>query len=362
MSLVGVGELFSFVAYCMAIALSIFFFFLGITLIIGGANALTDGSAALARRFGLSPLMVGLTIVALGTSAPELVVSLTSALKGSSDISLGNVVGSNAFNVLAIGGLTALVAPLRVTRSTVRREIPLLLLASLVLSVMVFDTYFSGIGASVNVITRGEGLVLLGFFAIFLAYTFAISKAQEDMPLSPEIQLTASVKDQEAPIVETEGAEVKKQKPIWVLLLLIVLGLGGLVGGGQLFVDAATEIARALGMSEAVIGLTLVAAGTSMPELATSVVAAMKGEHELAIGNIVGSGIFNIFLIIGLTSSISPVYVLGLGELDFGVMVVSAALLYLFAVFYGERTISRLEGGFLFCGYLAYTTYLLLQI
>ncbi len=341
----------------MAIALSILFFLIGIALIVFGANALTDGSAALARRLGLSQLMVGLTIVAFGTSAPELVVSLTSALKGSSDISLGNVVGSNSFNVLAIGGVVALIAPLRVTRSTVRREIPLMLLASLVVSVMAFDHFFSGIGATTNVIDRGEGLVLLGFFAIFLAYTIAISKPEEGAPLlvdAPSAEATASA--------QVEEQAPKKQKPVWVLLLLIVLGLGGLVFGGQLFVDAATDIARALGMSEAVIGLTLVAAGTSMPELATSVVAAMKGEHELAVGNIVGSGIFNIFFILGATATITPIYVSGLGMLDFVVMIVSAALLYLFAVFYGERTISRLEGGLLLGGYIAYTTYLLMQV
>lgn len=346
----------------MAIALSVLFFFLGIALIIGGANALTDGAAALARRLGLSPLMVGLTIVAFGTSAPELVVSLTSALKGSSDISLGNVIGSNTFNVLAIGGSVALIAPLKVTRSTIKQEIPLMLLASLVVSVMVFDSFFSGTGASVNVISRSEGLVLLGFFAIFLAYTIAISKPQESAPLLSTPPATAATSTElEAPLTD-EDTPIKKHKPIWVLLLMIVLGLGGLVLGGQLFVDGATDIARVLGMSEAVIGLTLVAAGTSMPELATSVVAALKGEHELAVGNIVGSGLFNIFFILGITASITPIYVSGLGELDFAVMVVSAALLYLFAVFYGERTISRLEGGLLFGGYLAYTTYLLLQI
>lgn len=347
----------------MAIVLSVLFFFLGIALIIGGANALTDGAAALARRLGLSPLMVGLTIVAFGTSAPELVVSLTSALKGSSDISLGNVIGSNIFNVLAIGGLVALIAPLKVTRSTVKQEIPLMLLASLVVSVMVYDTLFSGIGSTTNVIDRSEGLVLLGFFAIFLAYTIAISKPQESTPLLSEAPVAAPITTTEVDTsLLTENVPAKKHKPVWVLLLMIVLGLGGLVLGGQLFVDGATDIARILGMSEAVIGLTLVAAGTSMPELATSIVAALKGEHELAVGNIVGSGIFNIFLILGLTASITPIYVSGLGMLDFAVMIVSAALLYLFAVFYGERTISRIEGGLLFGGYLAYTTYLLLQI
>lgn len=325
-------------------------FVLGIGLIVLGANLLTDGAATLARRLGLSPLMVGLTIVAFGTSAPEVVVSLTSALKGSSDIALGNVIGSNIFNVLAIGGVTAMIRPLIISRSTIRREIPLLVLASVVVLVMTLDTSFGGVGDVRNVISRSEGLVLLGFFCIFLAYTFAISSDGAE-GASP---------------AEAEPSEASPnnagQRHIAVLVLFIVGGLAALVAGGDLFVGSATRIARSMGVSEALIGLTLVAAGTSLPELATSVVAALKGEHELAMGNIVGSGIFNIFLILGLTATVTPIGIGGITVLDMGVLVGSAILLYLLGVFFGQRTITRAEGGLLFAGYLGYTAYLISQI
>lgn len=338
--------------------LDIVLFVVGITLIVVGANYMTDGSAALARRLGLSPMMVGLTIVAFGTSAPEFIVSFTSALKGSSDISLGNVLGSNIFNVLAIGGITAIIAPLRITRNTIRREMPLMLLASIVLTAMALDTIFSGLPAPINVVSRSEGIVLLAFFAIFLAYTIAISKDGVE-PHELHVAQTAQPTAEDAQ--PTEVAPPKRQRPMWILILFIIGGLATLVIGGELFVNAASSIARSFGVSEALIGLTLVAAGTSMPELATSIAAALKGEHELAVGNIVGSGIFNIFLILGLTSAITPIRVAGISVLDFGVLIFSALLIYLLGVFFGRRTISRLEGGVLFAGYIAYTVYLITQ-
>lgn len=328
-------------------------FVVGIALIIWGANLLTDGAATLARRLGLSPLMVGLTIVAFGTSAPEVVVSLTSALKGNSDIALGNVVGSNIFNVLAIGGVTALIRPLLISRSTIRKEIPLMLLASVVLVVMTLDAIFSGGGE--NIISRGEGLILLAFFAIFLAYTFAIS-SEEPTPLVVNPEPVASATTQEA------EAQPSKPKSIALLVLFILGGLLMLVVGGDQFVNASSRIARSLGVSDALIGLTLVAAGTSLPELATSVMAALKGEHELAVGNIVGSCIFNIFFILGLTASITPIGIGGITEADFIALVGSAGLIYLLGVFFGQRTITRLEGALLLVGYIGYTAYLISQI
>nr|WP_314686147.1 calcium/sodium antiporter [uncultured Porphyromonas sp.] len=322
--------------------LDLLYFVIGIVLIIAGANYLTEGASALARRFGVSPLVVGLTIVAFGTSTPELIVSLLSALKGNSDIAMGNVVGSNIFNVLVIGGITALVAPITVTRSTVRREIPLVLLASLVLSVMALDRVFAGTGATENILSRSEGIVLLCFFLIFLTYTFAIAKGDPSDP-------------------HTAPAPTKHY-PLWLLVIFIIGGLGGLVLGGELFIDAASSIARTLGMSEGFIGLTIVAAGTSLPELATSVAAALKKEPEIAVGNIVGSNIFNIFFILGTTATVTPIRIGGVSSLDFLVMSFSAILLYVFSVLFGQRVIKRAEGAVLVLCFVLYTAYLIAQL
>ena len=290
----------------------ILLFLLGIVLIIVGANYLTEGASTLARRMGVSPLVVGLTIVAFGTSAPELIVSLMSALKGNADIAMGNVVGSNIFNVLAIGGVTALVAPIRVTQSTIRRELPLMILASLVLFFLSYDTIFSGIGATENILTRGEGMVLLGFFLIFLTYTFAIAKGSPDDPHADH-----------APV---------KAYPLWLLILFIIGGLAALVYGGDLFVSSASSIA------------------------------ALKKLPELAVGNIVGSNIFNIFLILGISSTVTPIRVGGVTPLDFSVMIVSGVLLYIFSVLFGDRIVKRTEGAVLVLGFVAYTLYLIAQL
>lgn len=331
--------------YKLGMIVDILLFVLGVVLIIAGANFLTEGAASLARRMGLSSLMVGLTVVAFGTSAPELVVSLTSALKGSADIAVGNVVGSNIFNVLAIVGITALVKPLTITQSTIKKEIPLLVLASLVLSVMVWDSLMDAPLARANVITRGEGLVLLAFFVVFLAYTFSIASSPKDVSVADEV-----------------AADQVATRPIWLTLIFVFGGLGGLIFGGDLFVSSSSAIARSLGVSEGIIGLTLVAMGTSLPELATSVVAALKKEPELAVGNVVGSGLFNIFLILGLTSTISPISVVGITLMDFAVMLGSAILLYFFGVFFGHRTITRTEGTILTLLFIAYNTYLITSI
>ena len=321
--------------------LDILYFVLGVGLIIGGANYLTEGASTLARRFGVSPLVVGLTIVAFGTSSPELIVSLTSALKGSADISLGNVVGSNLFNVLAIGGVTALVAPISITRGTLKREIPLMLLASFVLSFMVLDRVFDPT-ATANMITRSEGLTLLAFFLIFLSYTFAIAKGRPGDPHAV--------------------SDSPNSYPLWLQLLFIFGGLAALVWGGDLFVSSASSIASALGMSESFIGLTIVAAGTSLPELATSVVAALKKQPEIAVGNIVGSNIFNIFLILGTTATVQPIRAGGIGVLDLVAMTAAALLLYIFALLFGDKVIKRGEGLILLSCYIAYTIYLITQL
>ena len=321
----------------------ILLFLLGIVLIIAGANYLTEGASTLARRMGLSPLVVGLTIVAFGTSAPELIVSLMSALKGNADIAMGNVIGSNIFNILAIGGVTAVVAPITITKSTIRREIPLMLLSFLVLFFLSYDTIFAGTaGTTENILSRGEGLTLLGFFLIFLTYTFAIAK---DAPDDPHADHT--------PI---------RTYPLWLLILFIVGGLVALVYGGDLFVSSASSIARTFGMSESFIGLTIVAAGTSLPELATSVAAALKKQPEIAVGNIVGSNIFNIFLILGISSTITPIRIGGVTALDFLVMIAAGLMLCSFAVLFGQRIIKRGEGAILALGFIAYTIYLIMQL
>lgn len=321
----------------------ILLFVLGIVLIIAGANYLTEGASTLARRMGLSPLVVGLTIVAFGTSAPELIVSLMSALKGNADIAMGNVIGSNIFNILAIGGVTAVVAPITITKSTIRREIPLMLLSFLVLFFLSYDTIFAGTaGTTENILSRGEGLTLLGFFLIFLTYTFAIAK---DAPDDPHADHT--------PI---------RTYPLWLLILFIVGGLVALVYGGDLFVSSASSIARTFGMSESFIGLTIVAAGTSLPELATSVAAALKKQPEIAVGNIVGSNIFNIFLILGISSTITPIRIGGVTALDFLVMIAAGLMLCSFAVLFGQRIIKRGEGAILALGFIAYTVYLIMQL
>ena len=321
----------------------ILLFLLGIVLIIVGANYLTEGASTLARRMGLSPLVVGLTIVAFGTSAPELIVSLMSELKGNADISIGNVIGSNIFNILAIGGVTALVAPITITQSTIRREIPLMLLSFLVLFFLSYDTIFAGTsGVTENILSRGEGLTLLGFFLIFLTYTFAIAK---DAPDDPHADHT--------PI---------RSYPLWLLVLFILGGLAALIYGGDLFVSSASSIARTFGMSESFIGLTIVAAGTSLPELATSVAAALKKQPEIAVGNIVGSNIFNIFLILGVSSTITPIRIGGVTALDFLVMIVAGLMLYIFAVLFGQRVVKRSEGAILALSFIAYTVYLIMQL
>lgn len=321
----------------------ILLFFLGIVLIIAGANYLTEGASTLARRMGLSPLVVGLTIVAFGTSAPELIVSLMSAIKGNADIAMGNVIGSNIFNILAIGGVTSVVAPITITKSTIRREIPLMLLSFLVLFFLSYDTIFAGTaGTTENILSRGEGLTLLGFFLIFLTYTFAIAK---DAPDDPHADHT--------PI---------RTYPLWLLILFIVGGLVALVYGGDLFVSSASSIARTFGMSESFIGLTIVAAGTSLPELATSVAAALKKQPEIAVGNIVGSNIFNIFLILGVSSTITPIRIGGVTALDFLVMIAAGLMLCSFAVLFGQRIIKRGEGAILALGFIAYTVYLIMQL
>ena len=316
----------------------------GLILILLGANGLTNGAASVAKRFHIPPIVIGLTIVAFGTSAPELTVSVSSALKGSADIAIGNVVGSNIFNTLMIVGCTALFAPIVITRNTLRKEIPLCILSSIVLLICANDVFLDK--ASENILNRVDGLLLLCFFVIFMGYTFAIASK----PVTMEQQA-------EYPVIEEE-TEIKSL-PWWKSILYIIGGLATLIYGGQLFVDGATGIARNLGVSESIIGLTLVAGGTSLPELATSIVAALKKNPEIAIGNVIGSNLFNIFFVLGCSASITPLHLSGITNFDLFTLVGSGILLWLFGLFFAKRTITRIEGGVMILCYVAYTVVLI---
>ena len=317
--------------------LDIVFLIGGLALILLGANGLTDGAAAVAKRFHISDLVIGLTIVALGTSAPELVISTMAALGGSAEMAIGNVVGSNIFNVLAIIGVTAMVIPIKVGEGTMSKEIPLVILCSFVLAFMANDVILDG--GSRNIISRIDGLVLLGFFLIFMRYTFAIARSGN---------------------AEEEETKIKEM-PIWKSALFIAGGLAGLIYGGQLFVDGASGIASSLGVSESIIGLTIVAGGTSLPELATSVTAALKKNPGIAIGNVIGSNLFNILFVLGCSATISPLSMGGINNVDMAVLIGSAILFWLVGWFFKKRTITRVEGALLVICYIAYTAYLIAQ-
>lgn len=302
----------------------------GIVLVLWGADKLTDGATALARRFHVSDMVIGLTVVAFGTSLPEFVTSFTAVLHHYEAISMGNIVGSNIFNTLLIVGASALTFPIWISRSSLSKDIPFALLASLVLFVLCKDTLFAG--ADKQVITMGDGLILLFFFAIFMYYTFSMARSSEEG--------------------EEATAGSRKEYALWKVILYIVLGLAGLILGGNFFVESASELARTWGVSEHIIGLTIVAGGTSLPELATSIVAARKGISAIAIGNVIGSNIFNIFFVIGVCALVSPISAMSITDLDLLLLIGSIVLLWVFA--FTNRKISRLEGASLILVYLFY--------
>ena len=313
--------------------LSILSFVVGIVLVILGADWLTKGASALARRFNMSELLIGLTIVAIGTSLPELVISTGSALKGSPGLALGNIIGSNIFNGMFILGVAALISPIKFNAKMLTREIPFNLLASIVL-ILVSGSMLVG-GAPGEMITRYGGMLLLCFLAIFVRYTFSITN--------------------------DGGEEAGEQLPVWKVVLFIVTGLAALIFGGNLFVDGATEVARVLGLSEAVIGITIVSAGSSLPELAVSVNAARKGNVGIALGNVLGSNILNIFFILGVSATITPISLDGFSCVDYYVLLASSLLIYIVARFGGKAVINRFEGAVLVAGYVAYTTWLVMN-
>lgn len=308
---------------------------IGAVLVLVGADKLTDGAVGLAARFGISEMLIGLTIVAFGTSLPEFIVSFLACISSDASataLSVSNVVGSNLFNTLLIAGASAAIAPIVIPKATVQKDIPLCLLASIVLSSLALDSLSSS--GHANVLTRGDGIVLLCFFAIFMTYSFSLAKQKET------------------------GSAAQQMSSIRIASFML-FGLGALIGGGELFVEGACGIARAAGVSEAVIGLTLVAGGTSLPELATSIVAARKGQSGLAIGNVVGSNIFNIFFILGVCASVKPLAVTGLTIVDFAVLTASALLFWLFSR--SSYKLTRLEGWLMMLAYISYLAWLVIN-
>jgi len=310
---------------------------LGFGLLIKGADYFVDGASGIAKLMRIPPILIGLTIVAFGTSAPEAAVSIRAAVNGNNGITLGNVVGSNMFNIAFIIGITSLISPLRVERTTVRKEIPFTLLSSILLLILMFDVALQAFNR--NFISRADGLVLLSFFAIFMYYLFEVARNNweeidpEEMPVSPKVM----------------GKNI----------LFTLAGLAAIIFGGDLVVKSSTQIAYAFGMSETLVGLTIVAVGTSLPELITSVTAAIKKQSEIAVGNIIGSNIFNILFVLGISSVISPVAVIGAIFTDVKIMIFYTFILLIFSRTY--HRISRAEGAVLLLSYISYVTYIIMR-
>ncbi|WP_024989090.1 calcium/sodium antiporter [Segatella albensis] len=308
--------------------LNLVFIVVGIALVLWGADRLTDGAVALADRMGISQIVIGLTVVAMGTSMPEFTISLLSAIKGTSGLAVGNVIGSNIFNSLLIVGTSAVVAPMLILKSTVRKDIPFALVASVMLYLLSQD----------GQISRWDAAILFVFFMIFMTITIKESKSADS---------------------KKEDTQIKSIK-VWKAVAFLLIGLTGLILGSNIFVNGATKLATTLGVSDAVIGLTIVAGGTSLPELATSVVASRKGNSGIAIGNVLGSNVFNILMILGITGLITPMSIHGITQVDLTMLVVSMILLWLFS--FTKYRIERWEGAILSILFIGYIVYLILQI
>lgn len=316
---------------------STFFLVLGLLLLVGGGDFLVRGAAGLARTFGISSLVIGMTVVAFGTSTPELAVNLAAVLNGKGGISFGNVIGSNLANLGLILGVTAILKPLSIQGRIIVREIPMMVLATIAASVMAFDPELRGIDANYD---RTDGILLLLFFSVFLYTTIGdVVRRRMGDPLVEQLE---------------EAEPMAGKRRIWLDVSLVGGGLVALVAGGQLTVEGASAIARSIGVSEVVIGLSLVAVGTSLPELVTSIMAAVRGETDIAIGNVVGSNLFNLLLILGVTSTVRTVPVPQGGWMDLTALLVVSLLLLPFSVT-GRRRIVRLEGLAFFVLWLGYS-------
>ena len=317
--------------------LEIVLLLVGLALVVFGADYLVEGSSSVARRFGLSEFVIGLTIVGMGTSAPEMVVSFIGAIQGNSDISIGNVVGSNIFNTLLILGLTALILPISVSPENKKRDVPMNILVTVLLIVLGLEHRFFGIG--VDGLSRFDGGILIAIFAAYMWWSFSQKTS------APE-----------------ENAGNASSRNIWLSVLMILGGLAALIGGGHLFVNSATSIAKDLGISDKFIAITILAGGTSMPELATCIAAAIKKKGQLALGNIIGSNIFNILLILGGSALINPLSFTGITDIDLAALMVSALAL-LSACFIGKKNqIDRLDGSLFLLLFAAYMSYLIINL
>lgn len=310
---------------------------IGFVLLIKGADYFVEGASNIAVKLNVSPLLVGLTIVALGTSSPEATVAILAALEGSPGVVLGNVIGSNIVNITVVVGLTALIAPLTVQSETVRKEIPFAMLAAIVLMILMADVALQGAGA--NIINRGDGIIILLFFSVFLYYVFEMARKNRSST------------------VEKVDADTGES---WLKNILFTIGgLIAIIIGGEIVVSSATEIALSLGMSEALVGLTIVAIGTSLPEIMTSVTAALKGKGDMAIGNVVGSNIFNIFFVTGTASTVAPIAAESKLFFDGWVMVGLTVLLLIFSRTHFK--IGRREGAVLLLAYITYLVYIIIR-
>ncbi|CAM2949042.1 cation:H+ antiporter [Salinicoccus roseus] len=310
---------------------------IGFVLLIKGADYFVEGASNIAVKLNVSPLLVGLTIVALGTSSPEATVAILAALEGSPGVVLGNVIGSNIVNITVVIGLTALIAPLTVQSETVRKEIPFAMLAAIVLMILMADVALQGAGA--NIINRGDGIIILLFFSVFLYYVFEMAMKNRSSTV-------------EKVDVDTGESWLKN-------ILFTIGGLIAIIIGGEMVVSSATEIALSLGMSEALVGLTIVAIGTSLPEIMTSVTAALKGKGDMAIGNVVGSNIFNIFFVTGTASTVAPIAAESKLFFDGWVMVGLTVLLLIFSRTHFK--IGRREGAVLLLAYITYLVYIIIR-
>lgn len=312
----------------------------GFVLLVKGADLFVEGSSKLAKILRIPPIIIGLTIVAFGTSTPEAAVSISASINGSEGISLGNVIGSNLVNISLILGLTTVITPMIVQKKTIVKEIPLALLGSVALLVMLLDTSLTS--ETVNSLSRTDGIILLLFFGVFVYYIVEVAIKNKN--------------NQKIYFIEKDD----KKPSTFPSLLKLFIGLGGLVLGGWLVVKYGQEIALSLGMSETLVGLTIVAIGTSLPELVTSVTAALKKESEIALGNIIGSNIFNIMFVLGISSTINPITISSNIVIDIVLMIIVTFVVMIFATTH-KRKINRIEGSVLLAIYLAYLTFIIIR-